>query len=397
MKKSFMKLTVIVIAAIFFPKAAGAKAADVVIDGQFDDWGSISSYDIADQSAYFDQASLAYDEYYIYLHVKEAKSKAWETNYPTLKINCDGTSKNIVIVRKSYSEKNGIYDLQVSNDWWTAVNNATGKVERKNGYNEWEIKLPIYDIYVDNLDEQTTDNLKECRVDSLNVSWDTGGNVSLAAPYIGAPITPTPPPEEPGSAFISIDGYYDDWESMPKTDIYYNKNHTNSGSLVKDDNYIYLFVEMNPKNKSQIPLTGINLTVNNQNSCQLFISYPNSDGTTDWSKDVNRLSAGIYTGLAPFTYYPNNALGDVAVEISTGSTGDRLELRVDIGKLEQNMGLDEGTINSGADIKVNLYNVGNQELEVVGVSTGANLCILVSLAAVALINVYKFRRKKLKA
>lgn len=413
MIKSFVKLTVIAIIAIMCPKTIYAQAAVIAIDGQFDDWDSISSYDLTGESEFFEKASVAYDEMYVYLYVKEAKSAAWETNYPTVNVSSDGYTKSIVLVRTDYSQKKGTFNIEVNNNWWVAINNATGKVTRAKNYNEWEIKLPIYSIYLDNSKDETEDNLIPCELDSLQVSWSTGGEVVLEAAYIGEPIPsvtptpsvaptpgltpfPTPIPEEPVGSDITIDGYYDDWENLPKTEIYYNKNFPNSGSVVMDEYYIYLFIEMNAEKNNKVPLSGINLTINNQKSCQLFVGYPKSDGTTDWSWNSDNISKGIHTGLAPFTYYPNNTLGDAAVEISTGAVGDRLELRVDIDRLEQNLGLEKGTINSGADIKVILSNVGKQEMEVVGVSTGAFLGILSSILSIVLINAFRVNRKRIK-
>lgn len=418
MKKPLLIIAVFAVIVFMLPKVTYAAAAEVVIDGQFGEWGSIDSYDISGQSELFEQASLAYDEQYVYIHVKESKSKAWDTNYPTININCDGTSKNIVIVRTDYSNKNGVFELQVKNDWWTVINNTEAKVLRANNYNEWELKLPIYDVFVSNSNEQTEDNLQEYLADSLSVSWSTGGSVSVSGTYVGEPIptsTPTPavtpgltpipsltPTDTPvdsggtGGGLISIDGYYDDWENMPKTNIYYNANKSNTASLVKDENYIYLYVGMSSSNNNQIPLTGISMTINNTKTCELFINYPNSDGTTDWSHNINKLSQGIYTGLSPFTYYPNSVLGDAVVNINNGTVGDQLELRIDISDLEQNLGLDAGTISSGVNISVNLPNVGGQTLEAVGVSTEANLGILISIVTVIIVSVYKFRRMKIK-
>lgn len=387
MKKWFISICIIFL--FFTLKTEEVHGEQVlIIDGSFGDWEGIEHVDISNSSNVFSQAAMVYDEQFIYIHVKEEKSGQWATNYPTIKMVCNGTSKDIVIVRNDYSGNDGIFDLSIKNSWYANISNTEAKVLRKQGYNEWEIKMPIYDIFISN-SNQTSNNVKTIVVESLNASWSQGGAVSLSGAYIGDEIPPIPDPgEEPGLSGIIIDGYFDDWENMPITEIGYGPSNMNQASLVKDDHYIYLYYEMNANN-NWMPLDGINLSVNG-NTCQIFIRYAKEDGTIDWSRDVYHLSEGIYPELSSFTYSYNNRLGATAVSIGHNN---RLELRVDIATLETALGLTQGTINSGATISVTLPSLGSGKLEAQEVSTGTFAWILISIGTAFSLFWYQRKRK----
>lgn len=394
MKKISIVMIVVLTLLICNPKHVNAEGA-VFIDGSFSDWSNVYHSNIADSSQYFSQAAIIYDEQYIYIHVVEKPSSPWNTNYPTLNINCDGTSKSIVVVRNDYSGADGTFNISVKNSWYNNISNAEGIVYRANGYNEWEIKIPVYDIFVPNSD-QSSDNVRPMEVTSVSASWDTGGSVTLSADYVGEPFptpsplpTPDPNVEQPPRPGIIIDGYYDDWESMPMTEVGYDPSRPNRASLLKDDGYIYLFYEVDANGNKTVPLDGISITINNT-SYQLYIRFPNEQGATDWSKDVYNLDEGIYTGLSPFTYWPNQTLGEAAVTIAGNNC---VELKIDMTRLEETLGLEPGTISGGANISVSLPNVGSQNLDAVGVSTGSYGGILICLGVVLLCIFIHFARE----
>jgi uncharacterized protein (TIGR04145 family) len=197
------------------------------------------------------------------------------------------------------------------------------------------------------------------------------------------------------SAGINIDGYYDDWEDKPMSMITWNNNNGvayHDVSMVKDDDYIYIFLGMHASYHSGIPLSAINLSINNQ-LCQLFIGYANNQNTTDWGRTVDVHKKGLYTDLHPFTYYPNNALGDAAITVYNGNERDKLEIRINIRELEKVMGLAEGTVNNGSTISLNMPNVGAQTIQLVGTSSGPYVGIAISAGVVGL--VLWVRRKKI--
>lgn len=195
------------------------------------------------------------------------------------------------------------------------------------------------------------------------------------------------------SAGITIDGYYDDWDDKPMSMLTWNNNNGTAHhdvSLLKDEDYIYIYVKMHPSYQSPMPIDGIYLSVNNQ-ECQLAVRYANNQNTVDWGHQVNLNKNGTYTGLHPFTSYPDNSLGDAAITVSKGNPNDRMEMRINIKDLEKVMNLPEGTINNGSQIKLRMPNVGGGTVELLGTSTGAIVGIFLSIGAVLLA---KWRRDK---
>lgn len=186
---------------------------------------------------------------------------------------------------------------------------------------------------------------------------------------------------------ITIDGYYDDWEGIPKTMItYYSNNQlcNNHAALVRDGEYLYLYVEMHPLYISSIPIDAYYLHVNGK-QLPFFLRYPTADRNgIDWGKNVNLSKDGIYTGLSPFTYYPAYSWGDAAVTVSSGDPNDRFEVRMKISEVEKLMGLEQGTIASGVKVEVTMPNVGGGKVTMVGTSTGAFFSILLMAGAVVL-------------
>ncbi len=196
---------------------------------------------------------------------------------------------------------------------------------------------------------------------------------------------------------ITIDGYYDDWEDMPMGKLTWNNNNGNAHhdvSFIKDDNYIYIYLGMHPSYQSPIPIYSIYLTVNNQ-TCQLFLAYANDQNTPDWSRPVNLSTKGTYLNLHPFTYYPNNSLGDAAVTVSKGNPNDKLEIRININDLEKVMGLKEGTVNSGSQLELRMPNVGGGSIQLLGTSTGTILGILLCIGIVVAVKLRRSHKARL--
>jgi hypothetical protein len=196
---------------------------------------------------------------------------------------------------------------------------------------------------------------------------------------------------------ISIDGYYDDWEEMPMGMLTWNNNNGEAHhdvSFIKDNDYIYIYVGMHPHYQSPIPIYAINLSVNNQ-TCQLFLGYANAQNTTDWGHSVNLNNNGTYLNLHPFTYWPNNSLGDAAITVAKGNPNDKMEIRININDLEKVMGLKEGTVNSGSQLSLNMPNVGRGSIQLLGTSTGTILGIALCLGIVLVVRLRRSHRMRL--
>ena len=197
------------------------------------------------------------------------------------------------------------------------------------------------------------------------------------------------------SGTVIIDGYYDDWEDKPMSLLTWNSNNGNAYhdvSMVKDDEYIYIYLGMHPSYHSAIPIHSIHLSINHS-TCQLFLGYANEQNTTEWSRNVDVHKRGIYTGLHPFTYDPNTSLGDAAISVYNGNERDKLEIRINIRELEKVMGLSEGVVNHGSRIALNMPNVGGQTIELVGTSSGPIFSILVSVGVVGMVLWRKHRKR----
>jgi hypothetical protein len=151
---------------------------------------------------------------------------------------------------------------------------------------------------------------------------------------------------------------------------------------------------MHPSYQSSIPITAINLIVNNQ-TCQMYLGYANQSGNMDWGHQVDLNNNGSYLNLHPFTYYPTYSLGDAAVTVSKGSPNDRMEIRVNINSLEDVMGLKRGTVNSGSQLQLNMPNVGAGSIQLLGTSTGSFLGIALCIGAVIAVWLYRNYKKRM--
>lgn len=201
---------------------------------------------------------------------------------------------------------------------------------------------------------------------------------------------------------FKIDGYFDDWENVKKTNISYNswdgrENH--SGAIVVHDGYLYGYFELSRLYSSQITPHTYYIKVNGQQSVINF-QYTDSNGNVDWNKNMYNLDNGIHRGISAIAgNYPLYNVGDAAFHIvyrnNTSQIGDRLEFRVKLSELEKAMNLPEGSMSHGAKIELYNPNIGKESLIVVGTSSGAFMGIGLSLLAV--FGITAKRRKKERA
>lgn len=413
MKKTISMIAVFIMVFCLFPKTVHAASAGVVINGDFSDWSNVPKT-VLSNHPYYDSVALIYDDTYIYMYVQEKTSQAWDTWYPDITIQVDGTGKTFRINRTDYSGSDGTFALSVANDWNGAINNASGFVTRSGGFNTWEIKIPIQSVFTANGDDGNADNAVSRDVSNIVANINNGGNISLTAIDFGneaeVPSEPEEEPEkepetpdeteeeevptQPGSSArpLAIDGYFDDWDSVPKTLITYG-SHNSDGSIneyhnaamVVRDGYVYVYVRMSDLYQSQIPVDELHLAINGQDKA-FIIRGRDDQNYIDWSRDVYHLANGINNGLGIFYRDGGNlALGEAAVTISGGNPNDTFEFRMSISELEKLYGLEEGTIGNGAKLEFYSPNIGPDRVTVVGTSTGTylgiGLCVVSVLAA----------------
>ena len=220
---------------------------------------------------------------------------------------------------------------------------------------------------------------------------------SAASTYASDSVQLQTQTSQSNTAGIAVDGYYDDWVDKPMSTLTYGSDNgttIHDVSMIKDDNYIYIYLKMHPNYTSAIPIDAINLSINGK-VCQLFIRYANNQNTVDWGHQVNLSQNGTYLGLHPFTSYPNNSLGDAAVTISKGNPNDRFEMRINIKDLEKVMSLKTGTINNGSQLKLSMPNVGGGTIELLGTSTGALLGIILCVGTVMVVKLRRANKARL--
>ena len=399
-----------------------AATAGIGIDGDFSDWEGSSSVDLSGSSSYFSSANLVYDDTYIYLHVVEQPSNIWDTRYPNITFNVDGTSKNIVIARNDYSNV-GASSISVKNSWSGNINNASGMTYRYDDHFEWEIKLPINAVFSDNGNDGGVE-ASPIDVSSINASWSAGGQVSLIAEDFGNNVTPpssedtteastdsssdasteigTTESEGSGSGgAIVINGYYDDWEGIPKTLITYGSNQDSEnireyhqGAIVVSEGKVYIYVKMSDYYNAQIPLTELYLSIGGISKA-FQIRGVNSDGSINWGTNVYNLSEGIHNEFGIFYRDGGNkTLGDVAVTIAGAGSGDTFEYSMSISELEKLYGLEKGTIENGAMLEFYSPNIGADRVTTVGTSTAPYIGIALCIIAVGGALIYRNRKKK---
>ncbi len=433
-KRKRMYLFLALAAVMMFPGRASA-AEKISIDGSFSDWDGIAVTALNDHY----QASAVYDDVFLYLHVKEGESNPWDS-LPTLHINVDGTVKGIVLNKGQATADGEILPLQVMNSWWIGINNASGAVMRENNRNEWEVRIPVRAAFTANECDRFAYNTEPYEVGSIRVLWNLGNEVvtqaavsledassavtpspvpsitptvaptpapsiaptaaPTAVPSIAPTVAPTGAPSQGENSFV-IDGYYDDWEGIPKTKISYgshNQNEYHEAALVTDGDYLYAYVRMCDLYHTQIPVNEYYLTINGVTKAFNILGC-DSEGNVDYTLNVYQLPYGRHTtGLGVF--YRDNAakaLGEAAVTITAGFPNDTMEFRIPIPVLEELYGLQKGTIANGSGIELFNPNIGPEKVVVVGTSTGTVVGIALCIASVGTVLFYRKRRKLIGA
>lgn len=195
-----------------------------------------------------------------------------------------------------------------------------------------------------------------------------------------------------GGGALAIDGYYDDWQGVPKTKISYGSHNAagtvyeyHKGAILVSGDYVYVHICMNDLYQQQIPVDELKLTINGVER-SFIIRMRNADNTINWDSAVYSLSDGIHSDLGIF--YRDGAymaLGEAAVTVSEVAPNDSFEFRMKISDLELLYGLEPGTIENGVKLEFYSPNIGPEKVSVVGSSTGTYigllLCFVVVLSA----------------
>lgn len=206
------------------------------------------------------------------------------------------------------------------------------------------------------------------------------------------------------AAGFAVDGYYDDWEGIPKTKISWsshNGQEMHEAALVMDDEYLYAYVSISELYHSQIPVNEYYLGVNGK-EVALNILGKDSNGKVDWSKNVYNLDEGTHKDeVGVFVRdNANTAIGDAAITVvkdSTEATNDTLEFRVSLKELEQRCRIPKESIRIGEEVTLRNPNLGPQKVELAGTSSGSVLGTVLCISSVGLGWVLLKKRKRILA
>lgn len=185
---------------------------------------------------------------------------------------------------------------------------------------------------------------------------------------------------------FKIDGYYDDWEGIPKTKITYgsyNANEYHELSVVMDGEYLYGYVRLSDVYQTQIPVNEYHLTINGKTKVFNFLGR-NEDSTVDWGYDVYDLAEGTYLEEIG-AFHRDNArvmVGEAAITITSGIPNDTIEFRMKLSALEELYGFPEGAITNGAKIEFYNPNLGSQKAELAGSASGAAVVAVIGVVSV---------------
>lgn len=179
-----------------------------------------------------------------------------------------------------------------------------------------------------------------------------------------------------GSDSIVIDGYYDDWEGMPVTEITYLANNAvcvHEGNIYCDGENLYVHISMNDMYQNQIRIQSFYLKVNDK-EVAIPILGVKEDGSIDWDVPIyDGLSEGTHTNLGVFLGYYTACDNDVALTIydaehaSDDTKGDEIEFRISMKDITKYFGIEADSIDT---IAVRNPNIGGEELIYAGSPTG---------------------------
>lgn len=208
---------------------------------------------------------------------------------------------------------------------------------------------------------------------------------------------------------IVIDGYYDDWMDVPKTEIDWGHRNdetliTHEGAAVRDGNTLYVYFRANPDYSKKV-LEKDNLRIKiNGSEYQMKVLPVDANGNKQWESNPD-LANGIYTSYGVFLENRNWAdfnSGEVRVDLDVAYTvakdaagkrtaGDAIEFSIDLEKLAKVLRLKVDNIR---EIGIqNLFFGGDKWIESVGSPTYAVLFFLIALPMVAA-GFYKYSKNK---
>lgn len=203
-----------------------------------------------------------------------------------------------------------------------------------------------------------------------------------------------------GSDGIQIDGYYDDWEGFPVTEITYYANNTlcvNEGNIYSDGDYLYVHVKMNDMYTSQMSIQSFVLKVNDSQTAIPILGV-NEGGSINWDTPIyGGMSEGTHTDLAVFLGYYTSCDSSVAFTVydknhAADTRGDEIEFRISMKDITKYFNIEADSIDT---IAIHNPNIGGESIIYAGSSTAPAAGAAAGILFVAgVVGVRQYKKKR---
>lgn len=304
--------------------------------------------------------------------------------------------------------------LQVRDSWWSPIPGASGSVQNSGVTNgtytttTWKVQVPIstYGTTIDTLGV-TWQNQSLTVTPSTDSSSDTAETTTTEDTTASTEDTTETPATEASTSDptqvdseLIIDGYYDDWNSYPITEITYTSNNTTSihvGQIYTDGDKVYVHFSMNDLYTTQMQTQQMTLTINGQ-SFAIGIYPVKEDHSIDWdyyNNEMRSLPNGIHKNLGVIINYTQYCDSEAAMTIydsehQPNTKGDELEFAFSLEDFQRITGLNTDQISS---ITIVNPNIGSQGVTWAGTSTapwvGVAIAVILCMAGF-----YAYKHKK---
>lgn len=365
------------------------KQSGIVLDGQFSDW---EGYELAYGGGKgIDKVSMVSDGTNVYIRIIE--DGRYDHCFPK-EVTPIGLTSNMGKILWLNAEMHGEKDKMTLTFW--GMEGAYAVCGRVDGIYNWEIVIPLSEVwsgitYVSDL-SLIWPREKEPILTVSNPSYINRGNSENNLGVV---------------AEINIDGYYEDWDSIPHTEITFgNNNGSNNhmGALYLGEDSMCVHYKMNKLYTSYMRVQYMEIKING-NRYVLQVLPVDKEGNIDWTVQTDSLSEGIHTNFGVFlsdipgaSTYANNLNGQVALTIydsrhSEDTPGDEIEFSMSYERIEELLGIKQSEIRT-----VELYNpnIGNQWMVSVGTSSGPLLGVAISITAAGGLFYILSRKKRRK-
>ncbi|MBN1776004.1 MAG: Firmicu-CTERM sorting domain-containing protein [Clostridiales bacterium] len=115
---------------------------------------------------------------------------------------------------------------------------------------------------------------------------------------------------------ITIDGYFSDWSDKPMSPIYYDPGTSHTGSLYRDETYVYLYIQMSDVGYTEFNGYGFQFTVDDK--LYSFAVVPVSGSIGDGNTTMQVIRENGWKTVPDANGIVNRTAGQ----------GDRMEMRI---------------------------------------------------------------------